>query len=68
MGFAPNQQLVCRVKQELPRLSQTSTPVVTPSFIDPIVKEPTINHEMRRVAIVTYFLEAMDAPPPNEDG
>ena len=42
-------------------------PIVTLSFIDSIVKGPMITHEMQCVAIATYFLEAMDAPPPNED-
>ena len=32
------------------------------------MKGPTIPHEKRHVEIATYFLEAMDAPPPNEDG
>ena len=41
---------------------------VTPSFIDSVKKGPTITPQMRRVAIATYFLEAMDAPSPNEDG
>ena len=43
-------------------------PIVTPSFINSIAKGPTINHEMRRVVIATYFLEVMDAPSPKEDG
>ena len=55
-------------KRITPAQPDNPHPIVTPSFIDSVVKGPTITHEMRHVVIATYFLEAMDAPPPNEDG
>ena len=44
----PSDKIITPAKPDNPH------PIVTPSFIDSVVKGPTITHEMRRVAIATH--------------